>query len=203
MKIALIGASGNVGQRVTAEAVSRGHEVIAIARNVESIEAKPGVTPVAADMTDEAQILAAIDGADVVVLSVRFQGLDFEPVLQTIAKSGAKRLLIVGGAASLYVAPDLQLIDTEGFPDFIKVEAEPARQALKRLEGDKTINWTFLSPSVFFGPGERTGTFRLGKDELLTAEDGKSHISYEDYSIALLDEIESPKHEGERFTVGY
>jgi putative NADH-flavin reductase len=137
------------------------------------------------------------------VLSVRFQALDFEPVLSTIAKSGVSRLLVVGGAASLEVAPGVQLIDTEGFPDFIKVEAEPARQALKRLQAEKAINWTFLSPSVFFGPGERTGTFRLGKDELLTAADGKSHISYEDYSIALLDEIETPKHEGERFTVGY
>jgi putative NADH-flavin reductase len=203
MKIALIGASGNVGQRVTAEAVSRGHEVIAIARNVASIEAKPGVTPVAADLTNESQIIDAIKGADVLVLSVRFQDLDFEPVLATIAKSGVPRLLVVGGAASLEVAPGVQLIDTEGFPDFIKVEAEPARQALKRLQAEKTINWTFLSPSVFFGPGERTGTFRLGKDELLTAADGKSHISYEDYSIALLDEIETPKHEGERFTVGY
>jgi putative NADH-flavin reductase len=203
MKIALIGASGNVGQRVTAEAVSRGHEVIAIARNIASIQAKAGVTPVAADLTNESQIIDAIKGADVLVLSVRFQDLDFEPVLATIAKSGVPRVLIVGGAASLEVAPGVQLIDTEGFPDFIKVEAEPARQALKRLQAEKAINWTFLSPSVFFGPGERTGTFRLGKDELLTAADGKSHISYEDYSIALLDEIEAPKHEGERFTVGY
>lgn len=203
MKIALIGASGNVGQRVTAEATSRGHEVIAIARNVDSIEAKPGVTPVAADLTDEAKILAAVDGADIVILSVRFQDLAFEPVLATLKKTGAKRTLIVGGAASLEIAPGVQLIDTEGFPDFIKVEAEPARQALKRLQSDTELNWTFLSPSVFFGPGERTGIFRVGKDELLTAADGKSHISYEDYSIALLDEVESPKHEGERFTVGY
>jgi putative NADH-flavin reductase len=202
MKIALIGASGNVGQRVTAEALSRGHEMIAIARNVESIEAKPGVTPIAADMTDEAAILAAIGDADVIVLSVRFQGLDDAALFGTLAKTG-KRVLIVGGAASLEVAPGKQLIDTEGFPDFIKVEAEPARQALKRLQTNEDLDWTFLSPSVFFGPGERTGTFRLGKDELLTAEDGKSHISYEDYSIALLDEIETPTHERERFTVGY
>lgn len=202
MKIALIGASGNVGQRVTAEALSRGHEVIAIARNVASIEATDKVMPVTADMTDGAALLDAIKGADVVVLSVRFQGLDDEALFKTLAKAG-KRVLVVGGAASLEVAPGKQLIDTEGFPDFIKVEAEPARQALKRLQSNKDLDWTFLSPSVFFGPGERTGTFRLGKDELLTAADGKSHISYEDYAIALLDEIESPKHEGERFTVGY
>lgn len=203
MKIALIGASGNVGQRVTTEAIARGHDVIAIARNIGGVEARDHVTPVAADMTDPQQIVDAIRGADVVVLSVRFQDLEFEPLLQSIAQSGVPRLLIVGGAASLEVAPGKQLIDTEGFPDFIKVEAEPARQALNRLKAETALNWTFLSPSVFFGPGERTGTFRLGTDELLTAADGKSHISYEDYAIALLDEIEQPKHPRARFTVGY
>lgn len=202
MKIALIGATGNVGQRVTAEALRRGHEVVAIARDVSKLEARPGVTAVAADLTDKAGIGKAIDGVDVVVLSVQFKELDVDAMLDAL--SGAKRLLIVGGAASLYVAPGLQLIDTEGFPDFIKVEAEPARQALKRIEADAGgLNWTFLSPSVFFEPGERTGSFRLGGDELLTAESGKSHISYEDYSVALLDEIENPRHERQRFTVGY
>jgi putative NADH-flavin reductase len=201
MKIALIGATGNVGQRVTAEALRRGHEVTAIARDVSKLEARPGVTPVAADLTDKAAIGKAIEGADVVVLSVRFQDLDVENVLDAL--KGAKRLLIVGGAASLYVAPGVQLIDTEGFPDFIKVEAEPARQALKRISQETALDWTFLSPSVFFGPGERTGKFRLGGNELLTADDGKSHISYEDYAIALLDEIETPKHSRQRFTVGY
>jgi len=194
MKIALIGATGNVGQRVAAEAVSRGHEVVAISRS-------GGEGGVKADLTDKAAIAAAIEGADAVVLSVRFQELDVEALLDTL--KGAKRLLIVGGAASLYVAPGLQLIDTEGFPDFIKVEAEPARKALARIQRETALDWTFLSPSVFFGPGERTGTFRLGKDELLTAGDGKSHISYEDYAIALLDEIEQPQHSRERFTVGY
>lgn len=201
MKIALIGATGNVGQRITAEALRRGHEVVAIARNVGGVEARPGVIPVRADLADKAGIAAAIAGADAVVLSVRFQDLDVEALLDAL--KDAKRLLIVGGAASLYVAPGLQLIDTEGFPDFIKVEAEPARQALARIRQETALDWTFLSPSVFFGPGERTGSFRLGKDELLTAGDGKSHISYEDYAVALLDEIEQPKHSRQRFTVGY
>ena len=201
MKIALIGATGNVGQRVTAEAVSRGHEVIAIARDVSKLEAQAGVTAVQADLTDKDAIGKAIAGADAVVLSVRFQDLDVEALLDAL--KGAKRLLIVGGAASLYVSPGLQLIDTEGFPDFIKVEAEPARQALARIQQEQAIDWTFLSPSVFFGPGERTGNFRLGKDDLLSDAEGKSHISYEDYAIALLDEIEQPTHSRQRFTVGY
>jgi putative NADH-flavin reductase len=201
MKIALIGASGNVGRRVTAEALRRGHEVVAIARDVSKIEAQAGVTPVQADLRDEAAIREAIAGADAVILSVKFQELDVEALLDAL--KDAKRLLIVGGAASLYVAPGLQLIDTEGFPDFIKVEAEPARRALARIQQETALDWTFLSPSVFFGPGERTGNFRLGKDELLSDAEGKSHISYEDYAVALLDEIEEPRHRRQRFTVGY
>lgn len=198
MKIAVIGATGNVGQRITAEAERRGHEVVAISRSGGNVGNGRAVQ---ADLTDKAGIARAIEGADAVVLSVKFQELDVEGLLDAL--QGAKRLLIVGGAASLYVAPDLQLIDTEGFPDFIKVEAEPARQALARIQQETDLDWTFLSPSVFFGPGERTGSFRLGKDELLTAADGKSHISYEDYAIALLDEIEQPEHSRQRFTVGY
>jgi len=202
MKIALIGATGNVGQRITAEAVRRGHEVTAIARKVSAIAAQEGVTPLAADLADKDAIAAAVAGADVVVLSVRFQGLDFDAVLDALR--GVPRLLVVGGAASLESAPGVVLLDTPDFPDFIKPEATPARAALDRLRaGGEGLDWTYLSPSVFFGPGERTGTFRLGKDSLLTAEDGKSHISYEDYAIALLDEIETPQHSRQRFTVGY
>lgn len=201
MKIALIGATGNVGRRVTAEALSRGHEVIAIARDVSGLEPQAGVTAVQADLRDNEAIGKAIAGADAVVLSVKFQELDVEGLLDALKE--AKRLLIVGGAASLHVAPGLQLIDTEGFPDFIKVEAEPARQALARIRQEQELDWTFLSPSVFFGPGERTGNFRLGGDDLLSDTEGKSHISYEDYAVALLDEIEQPKHSRQRFTVGY
>lgn len=204
MKIAVIGATGNVGQRVIDEALNRGHQVSALARSAEKLEPREGLTPVAFDLTDEVSAPAVLAGHDCVVLSVRFQGLDFEQVLRVIGASGAPRLLVVGGAASLEAEPGKQLIDQPGFPDEIKVEAEPARRALNRLYEEKDIDWTFLSPSVFFGPGERTGTFRLGKDELLTAEDGKSHISYEDYAVALLDEIEEPQHRGgQRFTVGY
>lgn len=201
MKIALIGATGNVGQRVVKEATDRGHEVVAIARDVSKVAPQAGVTTVQADMTDTAQLQSAIAGADAVVLSVRFQELDYEKLFTALRP--AKRVLVVGGAASLEVEPGVVLIDTPGFPDFIKVEAEPARKALNWLKGEKELNWTFLSPSVFFGPGERTGSFRLGLENLLTADDGKSHISYEDYAIALLDEIETPKHERQRFTVGY
>jgi putative NADH-flavin reductase len=203
MRIALIGATGNVGTRIISEATRRGHEVTAIARNVDALNEGGNVRAVRADLADEGAMADAIRGHDAVVLSVRFQGLDVERVLRIIINSGVPRLLVVGGAASLEVQPGVALIDTPDFPEVIKQEAEPARQALARLRSEQALDWVFLSPSVFFGPGERTGQFRLGGNELLTATDGKSHISYEDYSIALLDEIEQPKHHRERFTVGY
>ena len=203
MRIALIGATGNVGQRLVAEARRRGHEVTAIARDVSKVEAREGVTARTGDLADEAATAELLRGHDVALLSVRFQGLDFDAVLRAVKASGVPRLLVVGGAASLEVAPGLAMLDTPDFPDFIKPEATPARAALQRLRGEPELDWTYLSPSVFFGPGERTGQFRLGADSLLTAADGKSHISYEDYAIALLDEIETPRHRRSRFTVGY
>jgi putative NADH-flavin reductase len=201
MKIAVIGASGNAGQRIVAEARQRGHDVIAIARNPGADE--DGVAWRKADLADPESIGAAAAGADAVVLSVRFQGLDFERALDGVRRSGVKRLLVVGGAASLEVAPGQALIDTPDFPDFIKPEAEPARQALNRLREERELDWTFLSPAVMFGPGERTGRFRLSGDALLTAPDGPTHISYEDYAVAMLDEIETPRHSRQRFSIAY
>ncbi|MEG3149437.1 NAD(P)-dependent oxidoreductase [Sphingomonas sp. ZT3P38] len=203
MKIAIIGATGNVGQRLVAEATARGHQVTAIARKPGSEAVDPAVTWRTADLADPESIVSALAGNDVAILSVPFRTTDFERALDGIRRSGVARLLVVGGAASLEIAPGQVLLDTPTFPDFIKPEAEPARQALNRLRDETELDWTFLSPAMMFGPGERTGSFRLGTDTLLTAADGKSHISYEDYAIALLDEIETPRHSRRRFTVGY
>jgi putative NADH-flavin reductase len=203
MKIAVVGASGNVGQRVVAEALARGHAVTAIARKRPAGDSVAGVEWKIADLADPAGMAVALAGNDVVVLSVRFGDTDFEQALEGVRRSGVPRLLVVGGAASLEIAPGKVLLDQPDFPDFIKPEATPARAALDRLRGEADLDWTFLSPSMMFGPGERTGAFRLGGDTLLTAADGKSHISYEDYAVALLDEIEQPRHSRARFTVGY
>jgi putative NADH-flavin reductase len=203
MKLALIGATGNVGQRILSEALNRGHQVTAIARDVSKVDPRDGVVAAAGDLDDGAGMAARLRGHDAAILSVRFQGLDFAKVLDTVKASGVPRLLVVGGAASLEAEPGKALIDTPDFPDFIKVEASPARAALERLRGEPELDWTYLSPSVFFGPGERTGRFRLGGDALLSDDEGKSHISYEDYAIALLDEVELPRHRRARFTVGY
>ncbi len=204
MKIALVGATGNIGQRIVAEATGRGHDVTAIARNVSALGADPHVTPVVADLADPDAVAKAVAGHDVFVLSVKFSGLDFGQVLDAARASGVPRLLIVGGAASLKDESGQVLLDTPGFPEVVKVEAEPARQALNLLRTVKDVNWTFLSPSIMIGPGERTGQFRLGTEQVLKAGDGSSSISYEDYAVALVDEIEKPQFAGgQRFTVGY
>jgi putative NADH-flavin reductase len=202
MKIAIVGATGNAGQRLVNEAVSRGHHVTGIARKAGEQAPRDGVNWVVGDVLDTADIAGKVAGHDAAILSMPFNGLDADKVF-AFARASGVRLLIVGGAASLKTEAGDVLIDTPGFPDFIKVEAEPARQFLNRLKAGVDFNWTFLSPAMFFGPGERTGAFRLGDETLLTAADGKSSISYEDFAIALIDEIEQPRHANARFTVGY
>ncbi len=204
MKIALIGATGNMGARLTAEAKSRGHDIVAISHNAGKLAAMEGVEKAEAKLSDAAALGAAISGADAVILSVKFQGNDVTPVFDAMRAAGVERLAIVGGAASLKNVEGVRLLDTPGFPAEIAVEASPAADALDWIKANVSdIDWVFVSPSMFLGPGERTGNFRLGKDELLVAEDGKSSISYEDLAVAIIDELESPKHHRERFTVGY
>ncbi len=202
MKIAIMGATGNAGQRLVDEALSRGHSVTGIARSADAQAPRDGVTWVKADINDVDDMAARVAGHDAVILSMPFKSLDFDNVFAVAQKSGCW-LLVVGGAASLQNDEGVVLLDTPGFPDFIKVEAAPARDFLDRLKAGPGFTWTFLSPAMFFGPGERTGTFRLGTETLLTAADGKSSISYEDFAVAMLDEIEQPRHKNMRFTVGY
>lgn len=203
MKIALIGASGNVGSRVATEALSRGHQVTGIARHPERIAAKAGLTAVRGDAASPESLSRALADHDAVVSSTRFQGSDARVLLSAVRKSGVKRLLVVGGAGSLEVAPGRALIDAPDFPPAYKPEASAGRDFLNVLRGEKDLDWTFLSPSAFFAPGERTGKFRVGGDALLVGADGMSRISMEDYAIALVDELETPRHPRRRFTVGY
>jgi hypothetical protein len=119
------------------------------------------------------------------------------------ARSADARLAVVGGAGSLEVAPGVQLVDTPEFPAEYKAEALAGRDFLGVLRSTQDLDWTYLSPSAILMPGERTGAFRLGKDQLLTAPDGRSWITVEDYVIALTDELERPQHRRERFTAGY
>ncbi|MBS7699786.1 MULTISPECIES: NAD(P)-dependent oxidoreductase [unclassified Chelatococcus] len=202
MKVALIGASGNAGSRILAELVRRGHSVTAIARHPEKISAEPNVTPKKGDVFDGEGLADLLKGHDAVISSVHFLASDPDVLIEAVRASGVKRYLVVGGAGSLEVAPGIALVTTPDFPSAYKAEAVKGGDFLKRLRGIDDLDWTFLSPSALFVPGERTGQFRLGKDELLTNDRGSS-ISFEDYAVALVDEVENPAHIRQRFTVGY
>jgi putative NADH-flavin reductase len=202
MKIALIGATGNAGSRILAELSRRGHHITAIARHPEKLPVLSGVTPLQADAGDVAGLAAAIKGHDAVVSSVHFTASDPHKLIAAVHQAGGPRYLVVGGAGSLEVAPGVKLIDTPQFPAIYRAEAAAGAVFLDLLRQEPVLDWTFLSPSAMFVPGERTGKFRLGRDQLLTNDKGSS-ISFEDYAIALADEIEKPAHSRQRFTVGY
>ena len=215
MKIVLFGATGHVGQRIVQEALSRGHEVVGVVRDPSRSQAPDArVQLVQGDATDAASVSAVARGADAVVSAVspRPGTTGNAPSLSDVAhaliagirEAGVKRLIVVGGAGSLEVAPGVALLDTPGFPDAYKAESEEGRESLHvyRAEGEG-LDWTFLSPAVVIQPGERTGKYRTTVDQLLADEQGNSVISYEDYAVALLDEIERPQHAGRRFGVAY
>jgi uncharacterized protein len=203
MKIAVIGASGNAGSRITAELARRGHSVTAIARHPEKIAAQANVTPTMGDVMDQAGLARLLAGHDAAISSVHFLASDPAKLIGAAKESKVGRYLVVGGAGSLEVAPGVRLVTTPGFPVAYKAEAEKGAAFLDLLRAEMELNWTFLSPSALFVAGERTGKFRLGTDQLLTAADGKSSISFEDFAVALADEIERPAHIRQRFTVGY
>lgn len=203
MKIAVIGATGNIGSKVVSEALQRGHTVIGIARHVDKLEKQKGLTAVQCDLADESKLADSVRGQDAVIVSVRHDLCDVGHVYNACRHSGVRRVLVVGGAASLEVEPGVMLIDTPGFPEEIKIQAAPAVDELKRIRKIEDLDWTFVSPSIMIVPGERTGKFRIAGDELLKDENGDSRISQEDFSVALIDELEKPQFIRKRFTVGY
>lgn len=203
MKVALIGASGHVGSRILAELVRRGHEVTAIVRNPEKVAAGDRIRAVKGDVYDRAGLANLLAGHDATISAVHFSANDPQILIGAVKDSGVPRYLVVGGAGSLEVAPGVKLVETPDFPAAYLDEARKGSAFLDLLKGETALNWTFLSPSALIQPGERTGKFRLGSDQLLVDEKGESAISTEDYAIALVDELEQPKHERRRFTVGY
>ena len=201
-KIALIGASGNAGSRILKELSDRGHQVTAIARSPEKIASLPNVVAKKGDVFDQAGLSELLKGHDAVISSVHFTASDPATLIEAVRASGVQRYLVVGGAGSLEIAPGQRVVDLPDFPAAYKAEATKGAEFLDILKQEKQLDWTFLSPSAEFVPGERTGKFRLGKDSLLSNDEG-SRISFEDYDIALVDEIEKPQHSRQRFTVGY
>jgi len=215
-KIVLFGASGMIGSRALTEALERGHEVTAVVRDPSRVTAgHPNLTAVAGDVTDPATVARLAEGADVVVSAVsqRWAGLDQTAAYDAVGRGlveglravgpHAPRLVVVGGAGSLEVAPGQRLVDQPGFPDVYKPEALAHGELLDKLRGVTDVKWAYLSPAAEIAPGERTGAFRVGGDALLSDADGRSFITAEDYAVALIDEAESGKHVGERFSVAY
>ncbi|MDB5712392.1 MAG: NAD-dependent epimerase/dehydratase [Sphingomonas bacterium] len=198
MKVALIGASGKVGQRLVAELTGRAHEVTGVARQ----PAETGVPMMVADANDRTALAAAIRGNDALMVAGRFVSMDAATILGAVADAGVPRLLVVGGAGTLFIAPGLQLVDAPGMPAEFLPEVRAGKAFLEALQASDA-EWSFLSPAAQFAPGERTGTYRLGGDDLMRDDAGNSRISYEDLAKALVDELEVRRHSRQRFSIAY
>jgi putative NADH-flavin reductase len=214
MKIALIGATGFVGSAVLNEALNRGYEVTAIARDTSKITVKSEMlTTAAADVYDTEALAKVLKGHDAVVNAFNAGWTnpnlydDFikgsESIQQAVKLSGVKRLLVIGGAGSLEIAPGVQLVDSPEFPAQWKSGATAARDYLNTIRKESDLDWTFLSPAIQLRPGARTGAFRLGTDQPVFDADRKSDISVEDMAIAIIDELEQNQFIRRRFTLGY
>ena len=213
MKIALIGATGFVGKEILKEAVARGHAVTALVRNTDKVEKLDGVNAVKADALDTAGLAAKVKGSHIVVSAYNpgWSNPDIKAIHIAASKAitdatrqaGIKRLIIIGGAGSLYAPDGSQFVDGPHFPAEYREGALGARQALNDLRGETALDWTFVSPPFSLAPGARTGKYRLGKDEPVFDAEGKSAISVSDLAVAILDEVERPQHVKQRFTVGY
>lgn len=213
MKIVVIGATGFVGSAILHEALQRGHEVTAIVRDPTRLNPHPKLHPHKADVQDEDEVARLVAGHDAVIsafnpgwtnpdiYNVQVKGT--RAIINAVKRAGVKRLLFVGGAGSLEVKPGVQSVDLPGFPAEYKHGALATREVLNMLRKEPSLEWSFLSPSADMSPGQRTGKFRLGTDQLLKDAKGESQISVEDYAMAMIDELEKPKHARQRFTVGY
>ena len=201
--IAIIGATGRAGSQLLEEALRRGHSVTAIARSTAKVGQRAGVVTREVDVADSAALQAAVAGHDVVISAAHFSTIPANAIIDPVKKAGVKRLLVVGGAGSLLLPGGGKVIDSPGFPEEYKAEASAGGVYLDTLRKEQDLDWTFLSPSAEFVEGERTGHFRLGQDDLLVSAEGRSWISFADYAIAMLDEVEKPAHRRQRFTVGY
>lgn len=209
MHVALYGATGKSGSRILNELLSRGHQVTAIVRDPARLSPQQGLAVVEGDVASAEAIAAKIAGTNAVVSAYAPPPDDTDQLLpvterlvEAVKTTGIPRLVIVGGAGSLEVAPGVSLIASGHVPaPWLPIAISHAK--VLDLLKKSSINWTYFSPAGFFEPGERTGKFRLGKDTLIANEQQESRISMEDYAIALVDELESPKHERERFTIGY
>lgn len=213
--VVLIGASGFVGSAILNELLTKGHKVTAIVRTPQKINVEnPNLAVIKADVSDTNTLINACKGKDAVISAynpgwtnphIYEETLRNYPlILDAVKQSGVKRLLCVGGAGTLFCAPGLRVVDSGVIPEAIMGGVKSLGEFyLNTLMNEKDIDWIFFSPAGTLEPGQRTGKFRLGKDDLIVDENGNSHISVEDYAVAMIDELENPKHHYERFTIGY
>lgn len=215
MRVALVGATGFVGKAVLKELLNRGHQVTALARNQSGLTASDGLQVVTADVNDADSFTQAIKGHDAVInaFNAGWQNPnlydDFlkgsRAIQAGVKQAGVKRLIVVGGAGSLYIDGQ-QLVDSPEFPSAFKAGATAARDYLNEIKEEKDIDWAFISPAIEMHPGTsgvRRGSYRLGKDNPVFDEQGKCVLSVEDLAVAIVDELEQHKHSRERFTVAY
>jgi putative NADH-flavin reductase len=208
MKIVLYGASGMIGSRLLSEALGRGHAVTLVVRDRQRITPPKGrVLVVEGDVLDATSVAAAVKGHDAVLSAVgptpEIIAGAARSLIEGLTRAGVKRLVVVGGAGTLEVAPGVLLLQTPQFPAEYELVAQAHGTALNTFRQNTTLDWTFVSPAAFIQPGERTGRFRLGGDQLLVDAKGDSRISAEDFAVAFLDEVEKPAHLRQRFTVAY
>lgn len=201
MKIAVLGASGNVGAEIVKELSRRDHQVTAIARNSEAVVQAPNVTPLSGDASDPAALAKLISGHDAVI-SALHHTIPAQTLIQALKQAGVSRFLVTGGAGSLQT-PNGRLMDQPHFPAEFRGFAEKGVQYLADLKGVDELNWTFFSPAAFIFDGPRTGEFRLGTDQLLFNKQGESKISFADFAIAMVDELENPRHTNAQMTIAY
>lgn len=220
MNVTLLAATGRAGSTILAELIRRGHRVTAVARNIAKLPSDlPGsVLKVQDDLSDTGRLAEIVKGSDVVISAFGPASSDpryttdiaftdqlvtvTERAITAVRTSHAGRLIVVGGAGSLEFAPGVTVLDSGHWPEAYVPIAKSHVKAFAALR-ESGLNWSYFSPPVSILPGERTGKFRTGSDKLIRDEEGKSHISFEDYAVALVDEMEHPQHERARFTAAY
>ena len=207
MKIAIIGATGFVGSGILTEALNRGHAVTAIVQNPEKLPSHPKLRPVKAEVADTKGLTSVLAGHDVVISAYNpgkdETGAGRRSIIAAVKQSEVDRLVAVGGAGTLEVAPGQRLVDQPNFPAEWKQGSLKTADFLQDLRGETELDWTFVCPAAHLEPGERTGHYRVGGDQLMTDSGGQSRISVPDYAVAFLDEVEAAKHPRERISVAY
>ena len=203
MNIVLIGATGGIGSRILDEALRRGHAVTATTRHPAKLAARSNMKVAAANTADIGGTAAVLKDHDAAIVSVKWNENDVGQVLEAIRRSGVKRCLFVIGAGSLLRHDGRTHFDHMAEKGVQPPTSKPAAMAFEEMKKAHDLDWTAASPPASIQPGDRTGKFRMGLDHLIEDANGESRISREDFAVAILDEIETPRHVRRRFTAAY